>query len=256
MGRGFSVIMKIGIFETNNIYNVDCYEAIKNIPDNSIDCIYTDIPYLLNTDGGGGSFHNVIQNKKKEIENISNGIDYKIIDEFIRVMKNINCFIWCSQKQIYDIMTCFKKTKCSCYILTWAKTNPTPLGSMIWLNDIEYCLHFYKDAGYNVGSKYKHKNYVEPINVIDKKYYSHPTIKPLEMVKNHLLNLTKESDIVLDCFLGSGTTAVACKELNRQYIGFEIDKQYFDIAKDRLDGLTIIDRKRKEKGQVSIFDLM
>lgn len=240
----------------NTIYNIDCYEGIKLIPDKSIDCIYTDIPYLLNTEGGGGSYASVLNKKKEQVENFSKGVDYKIIDEFIRVMKKINCFIWCSQKQIYDIMNCFKKTECSCHILTWTKTNPTPLGATLWLNDIEYCLHFYKDAGFNIGSKYKHKNYMEPINVIDKKYYLHPTIKPLEMVKNHLLNCTKENDIVLDCFLGSGTTAVACKELKRNYIGFEINKEYFDIATDRINGITIIDKKIKEKGQFSIFDLM
>lgn len=198
----------------------------------------------------------MLKKREQEVENISNGIDYKIIDEFIRIMKKINCFIWCSQKQIYDIMTCFKKTGCSCNILTWTKTNPTPLGSLLWLNDIEYCLHFYKEAGHNIGAKYKHKNYSAPINVKDKKKYLHPTIKPLEMVKKHLQNVTKENDIVLDCFLGSGTTAVACKETNRQYLGFEINKEYYDIACDRLKEITQKDKKLKKLGITDIFDYL
>ena len=57
----------------------------------------------------------------------------------------------------------------------------------------------------------------------------------------------------MDCFLGSGTTAVACKETNRRYIGFEIDKEYFEIAKNRLNGLTKEDIKLKEMGQISLF---
>jgi DNA modification methylase len=56
--------------------------------------------------------------------------------------------------------------------------------------------------------------------------------------------------------MGSGTTAVACKETNRQYIGFEIDEKYYQIAQDRLNGITQKERKIKEQGQMSIFDFM
>ena len=59
-----------------------------------------------------------------------------------------------------------------------------------------------------------------------------------------------------DCFMGSGTTAVACKELNRQYIGFEFNPEYWQIAVDRVNGLTVQDRKNKEKGIQNIFDFL
>jgi len=68
--------------------------------------------------------------------------------------------------------------------------------------------------------------------------FKHPTIKPLDIVKRHLLHSSKPNDIVADFFLGSGTTCVAAKELGRQYIGFELDKEYYNIAKDRLNGIT------------------
>jgi DNA modification methylase len=55
--------------------------------------------------------------------------------------------------------------------------------------------------------------------------------------------------------MGSGTTAIACKQLNRHYIGFELNPEYYQIAIDRLNGLTIQDRKAKDKGQISLFDL-
>lgn len=99
------------------------------------------------------------------------------------------------------------------------------------------------------------KYYISSINKHDKELYKHPTIKPLKFVKNHILNATKENDLVLDCFMGSGTTAVACKELGRHYIGFELNLEYYKIAVDRVNGLTVQDRKAKDKGQLSLFDI-
>ena len=68
----------------------------------------------------------------------------------------------------------------------------------------------------------------------DKKKYIHPTIKPLDFVKKHILHATQPNDIVLDAFCGSGTTGVACKETGRNFIGFEINKKYYDIALKRI----------------------
>ena len=84
-------------------------------------------------------------------------------------------------------------------------------------------------------------NYVD-----DKKLYNHPTIKPLELVKRHLLHSSNENDIVLDCFCGSGTTCVAAKETGTRYIGTEIDPTYYKIAVNRLNGINA-------NGQQSIF---
>lgn len=151
-----------------------------------------------------------------------------------------------------------EKYKCRFNILVWCKSNPTPATNNVWLPDLEYCLVF-KEKGaprYNDGYELKSKWYLSPINKSDKDLYYHPTIKPLELVKRHILHSTKENDVVLDCFLGSGTTAVACKELNRQYIGFEINKEYFEIAQDRLSGITQQDKRLKENGIQNIFDFI
>ena len=75
-------------------------------------------------------------------------------------------------------------------------------------------------------------------------------------MKRHLKHATQPNDIVLDCFLGSGTTAVACKELGRRYIGFEINKKFYDIAVDRLKGISVQDRKDINKGQQTLFDYL
>ena len=99
----------------------------------------------------------------------------------------------------------------------------------------------------------KRKYYVTDLNVADKKLYSHPTIKPLPIITNLVINSSQEGDIVLDPFIGSGTTAVACKNLNRHYIGFEIDTDYYKIAQDRINGITQDDRKQIYNGQMTLF---
>lgn len=249
--------MKLGEYEINQIYNEDSYEAIKKLPDKCIDCIYTDVPYLYQKGGASSTLLGQRMVKMREtLSDISDGFDYIIMDDFIRVMKKINIFIWCSKAQILDIMNYFSKFNVNYEILVWCKENPVPKNNS-WLSDIEYCLFFREkcfplNEGYYLKSKY----YVSPLNKSDKDLFNHPTIKPLELVKRHLLHATNPNDIVADFFLGSGTTCVGAKELGRNYIGFEIDKDYFQIAQDRLNGLTQQDRKKKDDGQIDIFDLI
>lgn len=233
----------------NTIQLGNCYELIKNIPDKSVDCVYIDIPYLF-TDGGF-SISPLSQRIKKlkqvDLVNITNGIDYSIFDELIRIQKKINCFVWCSKDQILDILNYFVGKGCMFEILTWDKTNPTPMTNNVWLPNIEYCLYFReKGVKLNDGYELKSKWYISPINKYDKDLYKHPTIKPLELVKRHLLHATQPNDIVLDCFCGSGTTCVAAKETGRNFIGMEIDKEYYKIAVDRVNGINA-------SGQTSIF---
>ena len=253
--------MKLGRFETNHIYNEDCYQAIKEMPDKSVDLVYIDIPYDIDYNGKGclhSKINNALYGVMQDNGQLTNGIDYSILDELCRVMKYIYIYIWCSKSQIYDLMKYFiEKHKCLFQILVWCKTNPIPFGASNFLSDKEYCFCFYESGvKFNDGWNHKGTYYVSKINTEDKKEFVHPTIKPIEFVKNHILNSTKENDIVLDCFLGSGTTAVTCKELNRQYIGFEINPEYYKIACDRLNGITVKQRKQIESGMTTIFDFI
>lgn len=190
--------------------------------------------------------------------NIYSGFDYDILEEFIRISKKVNIFIWCSKTQIPYIMNFFiVRNDYNYEILVWNKTNPTPMCNNTWLPDLEYCLYFReKGVILNDGYEIKSKWFISGLNVKDKELFEHPTIKPLEMVKRHLKHATQPNDIVLDCFLGSGTTAVACKELGRRYIGFEINKKFYDIAVDRLKGISVQDRKDMNKGQQTLFDYL
>lgn len=94
----------IGRFEVDKIYNEDCYKAIKDIPDKSIDCVYVDIPYLFQDGGAGASeVAQRILKMRTELQanEIYDGCDLSILPEFVRVLKNLNCFIWCSREQVY-----------------------------------------------------------------------------------------------------------------------------------------------------------
>jgi DNA modification methylase len=165
-------------------------------------------------------------------------------------MKKVNCFIWCSKKQIYDIIKFFveyENKEIHFEILTWNKTNPTPATNNVWLPDIEYCLYF-REKGITLNDGYEHKSkwYTSAINKKDKDIFEHPTIKPLPLVKRHLLHATQPNDIVLDCFIGSGTTAIACKEIGRQFIGFEISEKWCKVSNDRLNNIDA-------NGQILLF---
>ena len=241
----------LGSYKINEIHLADSYKAIKELPDNSIDCIYTDIPYLYDSGGGGESKlakRIVVYNKSLRDLEIVKGIDIEILAEFVRVMKKINVFIWCSKLQILDIMNWFNEnTKCNFEILTWCKSNPTPATNNVWLPDVEYCLYF-REAGVILNDGYflKSKFYSSPLNKSDKDLFKHPTIKPFDLVTRHLKHVTQVGDVILDPFVGSGTTAVAAKEIDRNFVAFEIDEEYHKIAVNRVNGITA-------NGQTSIF---
>ena len=239
-------------YELNNIYNVDSYKAIKGIPDKSIDLIVTDPPYLINNTNAGGNseLSKSIQKMNDELTNgtLTNGITNDFLEELYRVMKKPNIYIWCNHKQIPQYLDFFVSGKgCSFDILIWNKTNAVPLFNNKYLTDKEYCLYFRK-GGYCNPKNYEDAKTVmeEPINIMDKKMYKHPTIKPLQFITKLISNSSQENDLVFDPFIGSGTTAVASKELGRNYIGFEIDKKYYEISKDRINGIDA-------RGQTSIF---
>jgi DNA modification methylase len=237
------------MLETNKIHLGDSYELIKQIPDKSIDLIYTDIPYEFRSGKGGGFMQQRIGRiREKEMVGLDNGIDFKIYDEFVRVLKDINLFIWLNKYQIQETLNYFlDKYDLTFEILTWNKINPIPMTSNVWLSDIEYCLYFRsRGVKLNDGYELKSKWHTSPINKSDKDEFEHPTIKPLELVKRHILHTTQPKDIVLDPFMGSGTTAVASKENDRQYLGMEIDAKWHKIAVDRVNGVNA-------KGEVSLF---
>ncbi len=238
--------MQLGRFEVNQIYNEDCYKAIKELPDKSIDLVIIDPPYLMDTRGGGfhkkRDYYDIIEN-----EGLSSGINIGILIELERVMKATNIYIFCN-KNLLSILFNFYKNK-NIDLLVWNKTNPIPTINNKYLSDIEYVL-FARDEGVKLHGDYStlSKIYISDVNKKDKEKYEHPTIKPCNLIERYIYNSSKKGDVVLDCFLGSGTTAVACKHIGRNYIGFEINKKWFDIATNRLNNINA-------HGQTSMFTI-
>jgi site-specific DNA-methyltransferase (adenine-specific) len=226
----------------NKIYNEDCLVGLKSIPDNFIDLVIIDPPYDICTKGGKKGNTRIANNIKlleKELidNNLVNAFDYSVLDELVRVMKNINIYIFCNGRQIPKYLKYFvDKLECKFDILIWVKSNPMPLYSNKYLGDKEYCLYFRKN-GYCQPNNYEDARtvYISSSNIKDKKLYEHPTIKPVELIRKLIRNSSKENDIVLDCFLGSGTTACASILEKRNYIGYEINKKYYDIANKRIN---------------------
>lgn len=187
--------------------------------------------------------------KRFELYAIDNGIDYSILDDLVRVMKKINIFIWCSNLQIPYLLNYFISKGCYYDILVWAKTNAMPTNNCL-LSDLEYCLYF-RSEGVILNNDYylKSKWYCSSSNKRDKKRLLHPTIKPFQIVRNHLLLATKPNDVVLDCFAGSGVTAVACIDIQRHYILIERDKGSCRVSVDR------VENKVDALGQYSMFPI-
>ena len=214
----------------------DCLELMKNIPDGSIDLVVTDPPYLIETTGAG-IYKQPDKQYVKELNGIKDGFSEEVLDELCRIMKKINVYFFCSQKQIIPLLDYFVKgKKCNWNLLSWHKSNPVPACGNKYLTDTEFIL-FFREKGVKIGGEFKTKftYYVTPLNQADKKRYGHPTIKPLEIVRNLIVNSSEPGDVVFDPFLGSGSTCVACVNTGRHYIGFEKEPKYFDIACQRLD---------------------
>ena len=142
-----------------------------------------------------------------------------------------------------------KEHNCYFELLVWCKTNPIPATNNVYLPDLEYCLMF-REKGTKIGGTYQTKSkwFMSSTNKEDKDLYLHPTCKNIDMITNHLINSSNENDIIFDPFAGSGSTLVSAKRLKRRYIGFEIDKKWYQIASDRLQGISA-------KGTMNLFDI-
>ena len=222
------------------LYNDDCINVLKNIKDKSIDLICTDIPYELENHGGTSSALATRCAKMRDsVEFMANGIDYnKVFSEFIRVCKIPNMIIFCSNMQIGKIITFFNDRNLKTELLVWNKLNPAPLCNGKYISDLEYIIYvhdkgscFNNDAPYEF--KHKCKNY--PIVVSNDKV--HPTQKPLKLIEELVVLHSLENQVVLDSFMGSGTCGMVCVAKNRNFIGIEIDENYFKIAQNRINEL-------------------
>lgn len=215
------------MLELNKIYNTDCLEFMHSMPDSCVDLVVTDPPYEIHTKGGGLGRRPVYENGA--LGKISQGFDAEAtLEQIARICKKINIFIFCSTKQKPRIMNWGYERGCNIAELAWYKPNAAPFTNNTFKSDLENIIYIREK-----GVKIKGISKLFTHNC-GKSKYGHPTEKPLEIIEKLILIASNEGDLIFDPFMGSGTTAVACKELNRNFIGCEIEAKYCEIAEKRL----------------------
>jgi len=218
----------------------DCLKLMEQLPDESVDLILTDPPYSMKHSAGGCTSINL--KKKWGGKNIRAGnkvVDFDTsikfstwIPETYRVLKTGgHCYIFCNDKNLQELLNVsavagFKESN----ILVWVKNNACP--NRYYMKNCEFILFLYKGHAKPINDM-SSKAAFDCKNITGKAKM-HPTEKPTKMLRTFINNSTVYGDIVLDPFMGSGTTGIACLDTGRNFIGMEIDNQYFGIAKQRI----------------------
>ena len=187
----------------NTIINADCMDILKDLPDNCIDLVLTDPPY------GIGISKNPVRQKHNKKSWDNSVPDNLIFNELFRVSKNQ--IIWGGN---------YFNLPESQGFLIWDKKQP---------ENFSLAMCEYAFSSFNSPAK------IFRLSVLDEKNKSHPTQKPIKLFNWILKKYSKENDLILDTFSGSGTTAIAALNTNRRFICIEKDKEYFDKSLERLE---------------------
>lgn len=218
----------------NKINCMDAMDLLKQIPDKSVDLVLTDPPYGIDYQ----SNMRVMSEKFKKLENDDNEFRFKTYKEFLRVMKDDTvAIVFCSFKNYaYDYIELEKYFDIKNAII-WFKGGGG-IGDLkhSLLTDYEIGLVCHKGKKQING---KREGSVWKINKVPPEQMFHPTEKPYDLLQKFLLQFSKKDDLVLDPFMGSWTTAVACQNLKRNFIGCEKDEQYCMIGCERLRQKTL-----------------
>lgn len=256
------------------LYNDDCMKVLKTMADQSVDCVITDCPYHIvsggcRTNDGrniGGIFTNdecggMLSHRKKSACNSISSVEAgKLFDhndiefsewlpEVYRVLKDgTHCYIMINARNLKDLWVEAENVGFTFQnLLVWDKGNSTP--NKWYMQAYELILMLRKGRARNINNMGT-SNIIRVPNIVRTK--AHPTEKPYQLMQVLIENSTNEGEVVLDPFMGVGGGGVACKLLNRRFIGVEIDKKYYDIAYERIHGKPQNDTLK----QMSIFDLL
>ena len=205
----------------------DCLEAMKSLPNCRL--LLTDIPYeeVNRADNGLRNLNkNKADDKTFELAEFLPAI-YDKADIFV---------IFCGNEQYSTIYKFFaekqKAKKGTVRQLIWAKSNPSPMnGEYIYLSGTENAVWFKKQKTGKMNCKCKKNFFIHPTG--SSKY--HPTEKNHKLLEEIITDNTNENDLVIDCCMGSGSTGIVCVKNNRDFIGIELDENYFNIAKKRIE---------------------
>ena len=244
-----------------NLYNDDCLNVLSELPDESVDLVVTDCPYKIVAGGvtieerkdevsgilrkRAKSDGTACSNKciKTDIDNMPSAVrkgkmfehnEISFSDwlpDVFRVLKNgSHCYIMINGRNLTELQIAAEKVGFKFVnLLAWRKNNMTP--NKYYMQQLEFILLLRKGKARNINDMGT-SNCLDIPNIIGNK--KHPTEKPIDLMRVFIENSSNENDLVLDPFMGSGTTGVACINTNRNFIGVELDEQYFKIAQDRI----------------------
>jgi site-specific DNA-methyltransferase (adenine-specific) len=227
-------------YENGIIVNGDAIKLLKTMKDNSINLIVTDPPYKITSRGNTGNTGGMLLSRLSMNGKVFENNDVEVKDyapEFFRILKN-NTALYVMTNHINLIEMLNQFTSVGFHFiksLIWNKGNK--IMGRYYMSQFEYILFFRKgriDKINNCGTS-------DIIQIPNKKTKGengknlHDTEKPVELMKVLISNSSKEGEVVLDPFMGIGSTIIAADELNRKFIGIEIDENYFKIAKERIE---------------------
>lgn len=201
---------------------MDCLQGMEQMPD--VDCIVTDIPYdVVNRESNG------LRNLDKEAADVAT-FNLEDLTKLICSKTKGSVYMFCGSEQLSTIRATMVKEGLTTRVIVWEKTNPSPMnGQYMWLSGVELCVYG-KKKGATFNLHCKNTVLRHPCG----KHDIHPTQKPIPLMKELILASTNEGDVVCDPFMGSATTAMACIQTNRNYIGFELNEEYYRKSLDRI----------------------
>ena len=225
--------------ELNKILNTDCLIGMKGIPDESIDCIVTDPPYKITSRGNAGNSGGMMRTELSLKGKIFKHNDINIEDylpEFYRVLKDgTHCYIMCNHVNLTHFLKVIDESKfhfVKCLI--WEKGQK--IMGTFYMNQFEYIIFLRKGKARPINDCGSSDVISIPnIKPKDKSGANlHDSAKPVPLFQFLIKNSTNKGETVLDPFMGSGTTAIACINTGRNYVGFEIDEKFHDACVKRI----------------------
>ena len=232
----------------------DCLEVMKNIPDKSIDLIVTDPPYKTTSRGNAGNSGGMLQKKINMQGQVfkHNNIDCsEYASEFYRILKDgSHCYVMTNHINLIHMLNTF--TSAGFHFiksLIWDKGNK--IMGQYYMSQFEYILFFRKGRGIKIN----HCGTSDILSISNQKLKDidgknlHDTEKPIELMKILIDNSSKSNGVVLDPFMGIGSTGVACVHTNRNFIGIELDEHYFEIAQQRIKEVIYNENQHHRMGE-------
>jgi len=241
---------------TTQLLQGDCLELMKNIPDKSIDMILCDLPYgttackwdtIIPFELLWDQYERMITNIGTIVLTASQPFTSLLITSNIKIYKYN--WIWQKNKPMGYLQANYRPLKEHEDICIFSKGNATPKAKNIMVYNPQGIIFENKKkirkGGMGIGTdrksqlgEYISKGFNYPRTILKfnmDNNTKHPTQKPVALMEYLIKTYTNENDVVLDNCMGSGTTGVACKHLNRNFIGMELDEKYFEIAKNRIE---------------------